>query len=232
MSEYQIMSNNHSSNSNSYKNTSALKDPFYVVKDKVNEIITQITEDFEQWKKLLEQTNTAATDSEFPQLTQNIKMNIKKVKIDIADLSQTVQIVTDNRLRFKDISDAELANRRTFVNDMKAIIDDCEETLISDRTLRKIDNDKRKALFHVEGESPGGGESKALKQRQFEHDANDFLDNKQQEQMLLEKKQDIVLDDMSSALSRLGDVSTTISDELKLHKTKLEERDTEMNESQ
>jgi len=228
MAEYHNMNNNPASSSKS------VKDPFNVVKEKVEAQIRDITREFEQWKRLLSQSNTSSPATDFHNLTQNLKMNIKKVNIDIADLNQTVQIVSQNRFRFKEIEDKELEQRRIFVNDMKAIIDNCEETLNSERTKNKIQNDKRKSLLQgteTSSETEHKTESKAIN-RQFEREANDFLDEKQQQQLLLEKKQDDVLDDLGAALTRLGDVSLTISEELKVQKGMLDEMDNDMDETQ
>jgi hypothetical protein len=57
---------------------------------------------------------------------------------------------------------------------------------------------------------------RTAREREVEREGNDFLESKQQAQQQVERKQDEVLDDMSSALTRLGAMATTINTELKV----------------
>jgi hypothetical protein len=108
----------------------------------VQDLIGTLSVDFDKWKEFLETTNTAS-NKEFAPLTQSIKVAIKKLSIDLNDLSQTIDIVTANRQRFRDIDDKELDSRKKFVNDMKALVSDYEETLASVRTKSKLERDAR-----------------------------------------------------------------------------------------
>ncbi len=58
---------------------------------------------------------------------------------------------------------------------------------------------------------------RSAKEREIEREGNDFVEAKQQSQMAVEQKQDAVLDDMSSALDRLGAMAGTIHTELNVH---------------
>jgi len=194
----------------------ARRDPFYVVKEKVQIRATKLTDEYDRWKDIFATSNTGS-NSEFEQLTQSIKMTIKSVKIDLNDLQQTIAIVESKRARFKDIDDAELDSRKQFVNDMRAMTQTCEETLTSDRTLSKIKTDKRKNnrrdLFDTTSSSDVslhmGGEGRDYKQNQKQ----------------MEEKQDVILDDMMGALERLGDIGGTINVELTAHNKTIQELD-------
>jgi len=201
-----------------------LRDPFYVVKEKVQDLIGKLSVDFDRWKELLETTNTS-TSKEFANVQQSVKVAIKKLNIDLNDLSQTTDIVSKNRVRFKEISDVELDSRKKFVNDMKAVVEDCVETLTSDRTLRKIENDKREVLIARDKQTTGFN-------KEMVREGDDFVDKKQSEQLMVEKKQDLLLDDMSAALARLGDVSDTINLELQSQTKSIEEFHEEIDETQ
>jgi len=208
------------------QNSTVARDPFYIVKEKVHDLITKLSFDFDRWRDLLETTNTS-TDKEFAAVGQSLRVAIKKLNYDLNDLAKTISIVTENRLRFKDISDQELDSRKKFVNDMKAIVDGCEETLNSDRTKRKLDSDQRESLL---------AETKVQQRvglnREIEREGDEFVENKHQEQLLLQKKQDVVLDDMSAALARLGDISDTINVELKVGNKMLGELDVQLGETE
>jgi len=223
MSNYHEMNNSESS-SGSGLHSSLSKDPFYVVKEKVQDLIEKLSGDFNRWKELLETTNTSS-NRQFENLTQTIKVALKKLTVDLNDLAQTTKIVSDNRLRFRDITDAELDSRKKFVNDMKTFVQDCQDSLDSDRTKRKIENDKREALLNKSDNLSGYD-------KEVEREAKEFVDMKQQTQVGIEIKQDQILDDMITALGRLGDVSDTINSELVSQNQMLVEFDNEMDETQ
>jgi len=68
-------------------------------------------------------------------------------------------------------------------------------------------------------------------ERERKQDTNDYIDERRNQTQALVGKQDEVLDDMSNALGRLGDVATVINTELKDQNEVLKEMDGEMDES-
>jgi len=204
----------------------APRDPFYVVKEKVQDLMASLLVDFDRWRELLETTNTA-THGDFAPLTQAVKVAVKKLTIDLNDLSQTIRIVSENRLRFKDIDDKELETRRKFVNDMKARVEEYENTLNSTRTKGKLERDARDAVFARDDQA-----KKSAKEREREAVGNDFVSNHAQAQGQIHAQQDVVLDDMHGAIQRLGDISGNIKVELDVQNEMLKEFDDEMGEAQ
>ena len=177
----------------------------------------QLRSDFERWKTLLETTDTSA-NPEFQELHQALKVNMKKVKFDLNDLSLTIEIVEKKRAKFKDIDDAELAGRQRFVNDTKDTLQSIKEARGSERTKRKMAADEEKTATPF--------------QRASEQRSSEYVANRQQQHQALVERQDVVLDDMSSALARLGDVANTLETELDSQNAMLEEFDNEMDDTQ
>jgi len=202
------------------------RDPFYVVKEKVQDMMGTLLVEFDRWKDLLDNENTA-THKDFAPLTQHIKVTLKKLGIDLNDLSQTIKIVSENRVRFRDIDDKELDSRRKFVNDMKARVEEYDEQLNSTRTKSKLERDARDLVFSRETDA-----KKTAKEREREAVGNDFVSGHAQAQQQVTAQQDVVLDDMTAALQRLGDISGTISTELKTQNEMLKEFDDEMGVAQ
>jgi len=202
------------------------RDPFYVVKEKVQELTTTLSTDFDRWKELLETTNTAS-HKDFAPLTQSVKVTLKKLNIDLNDLAQTIEIVSANRQRFKDIDDKELDSRKRFVNDTKSTVQEYEDTLGSVRTKSKLERDSREQLYAKEN-----SQRKSAKEREREREGNDFVDAKAQSQQQVERQQDEVLDDMTHALDRLGAMAGTIKTTLGEQNEMLKEFDNEMDRTQ
>jgi len=229
MGDYVLMS----TEDTRYRNMSAqqtvsipARDPFYVVKEKVQGLITKVSIDFDKWKEIFENSNTAR-NTEFTELGKGMRVAVSSINVDLNDLAQTIKIVEQNRARFKDIDDNELNSRRKFVNDMKAKIQNIEETLNSLRTKKKIEKDERESLM---GPSNGRRMTTGM-ERERRQDSSDFIDDRKNQSQALVVKQDEVLDDMSHALGRLGDVASVINTELKDQNQILGQMDNEMDES-
>ena len=95
-------------------------------------LVKQLTIEFDRWKDLLDSTNTS-NNPEFAKCSGNVKVpqlpevqsrwrsrflvqaTLKKLKVDLNDLSQTIAIVEKNRSRFKDIDDQGLSDQCLFV---------------------------------------------------------------------------------------------------------------------
>jgi len=202
------------------------RDPFYVVKEKVQGLITKVSIDFDKWKEIFENSNTAR-NADFADLGKSMRLAMKTINVDLNDLAQTIKIVEDNKGRFKDIDDNELNSRRKFVNDMKAKMQSIDETLNSPRTRKKIEKDERENLMS----SSNGRRMTTGLERERKQDASDYIDERRNQSQALVNKQDEVLDDMSGALSRLSDVAGTINTELESQNKILGQMDNEMDES-
>jgi chromosome segregation ATPase len=212
MADYQMMP---SSGGTAVKD----KDPFYVVKDRMQGTISQLSLDFDQWKDALNNSNTHK-NPKFKTLTQAVKNGLKGVVPDLGDLNDTVQIVEKNREKFKDITDTELSNRRKFIADTKNLIQEMQATVTSKKTKAKIEKDQNEALIRSE--------------RQAEHhrDTQDFIENKKMQQQQLEEKQDVVLDDMYGALQRLGAMGEDIKKEIAVSNEELQGLDRDVEDAQ
>lgn len=211
--------------------SSAFKqDPFYEVKDKVKALYSQLSSNYDSWKDMLENSNTA-NNIGFSDLTSSVKMSVSSIEVDLRDLQQTIAIVDANRSRFRQIDDEELNSRRKFVNDTNAAVISIKEDLSSKRTREKIEQDKsggnrnystrrqqRPDLFSGEGE--------------VSKDNASYMQGVGQQQEMMIRQQDNVLDDMTSALTRLGDVAGNINKELIVQEEMINELDVELEHAQ
>lgn len=190
------------------------QDPFYVVKGKVEKLVLQLKEDFGRWMDLLENSDTS--DGGFEELTLQLKMHVKTSRVDLNDLQQTVSIVEKFRARFADITDDELNKRRRFINTMSAEVQEVETALESDRTLAKQKRDKN-ALF--------SGHREGKLDREMKREKNEKIFTVQDKAQQMEAQQDVYLDDMSAALSRLEHQGATIGSELRTHADLIQDMD-------
>lgn len=199
---------------------SASRDPFYVVRDKVVNALKSLKVDHERFKELLSTTNTA-TNAEFQQVHTAIKQNIAKLKTDVIDLNKTVDIVEKNRARFKNIDDAELDKRKKFVNETRMFLQEIVDTLKSERTKKRLEDDKTRAAA-----APALAPS--ARDRAAREEAESYVKGRTEQHQQLVEDQDEALDDIQSALSRLGDVAGAINTELDIQKDMLDDVNNEM----
>jgi len=192
-------------------------------------MIGSLTSDMERWRELFDRSPplNISSNTEFSTLHRNIQGYVRRLNVDIGDLGQTVKIVTDNRIKFRDITDAELDSRRKFVADTKVLVDDCEETMKSQRTRARVERDHRESLFTRETEVQRSG-----KEKEREREGNEFLEDRRQAQVMVEARQDLMLDDMSAALGRLGDVATAIHVEVQQQNVAIQELDSDVDDAQ
>eukprot|EP00456_Euglypha_rotunda_P015319 TRINITY_DN14912_c0_g1_i6.p1 TRINITY_DN14912_c0_g1~~TRINITY_DN14912_c0_g1_i6.p1 ORF type:complete len:296 (-),score=43.39 TRINITY_DN14912_c0_g1_i6:11-790(-) len=188
------------------------KEPYYIIKEDAQATAERLQQNFHSWKETLD---SGSTSEEFDKLTKDVKKDIATIKANLRDMSKIIKHVESNRQRFLHITDTELASRSQFVNEMSSIVRDMEATLNSAVTKRKVDQDKRALLLHDEDRS----------QRTKEHrsDMDSYVGDQRQHQLMIEAKQDIVLDDINDALTRLGFVADGISKELKQQESLINE---------
>jgi len=198
------------------------RDPFYVVKERVQELTQRLHLEMGRWDSLF---NSNTTNPEFAQTTKNIRQLLKQINAYVADLQRTIDIVEKNRSRFASISDQELESRKAFVATVKKDTAKVDQTLSSPATQAKIESDQRGALMEDRKRSTG-------LEREFRNEATSFIDSKMQAQRDMELKQDDILEDMSSILGRLEGVAGEMKQELVEQAEVLDEIHTEVDTAQ
>jgi len=207
-----------------------LQDPFYVVKEEVQQSVSGVTTLYERWQELLKSTNTSQND-EFKWTTNQIKNGIKSIEWDLQDLEETIGIVEGNRQRFK-LEISEVESRKAFITDTKATIKKMKEDLNNVTTKGKMENDARNTLMDSQRRKGGQDQGKfdGL-QRAIVEDNDQYIGNTHQQMQVTMAAQDEDLDAISRATGTLKEMGMTINDELVRHKTILEEMDTEVDKT-
>lgn len=206
---------------------SLLQDPFYVVKEEVQQSVSGVTTLYDRWQELLRGTNTAQND-EFKWTTTQIKNGIKSIEWDLQDLEETIGIVEGNRQRFKlDINEVE--SRKGFITETKATIKKMKDDLNNAQTKGKMENDARSTLMNSakkNSQDPQGkfdGLHKAIVE-----DNDQYIANSQKQLQQTMDAQDEDLEAISKVTGNLKEIGITIGDELVRHGRILEEMDSEV----
>ncbi len=167
----------------------------------------QLAVDMKNWKFLLERKNTY-THAGFQRVHKSVRGQVKRTKQQIAALSQTIKIVEAKRSRFTNIDDEELESRRAFVSAQKSQIMRYQKAIEAPSVRKKREADKRKvdAMREVDDIELGSTE------------VSDPIGSQRQKQEMFEEKQDAVLDDMLTVLTRLGVGAKSIGNEVEEQK--------------
>jgi len=193
---------------------SLLQDPFYVVKEDVQQSVNGITTLYDRWQELLKTTNTATND-EFKWTTNQLRTGIKSIEWDLQDLEETIGIVENNRQKFR-LEQAEVDSRKKFISETQYIIKKMKEELNTTQTKGKIDNDNRDTLMN----KPNKTSSRDVPDRfsalddAIKNDNDAFIRNQAQAQDQMIRQQDNDLEDLSQVVGVLGEMGTSIHTEL------------------
>lgn len=195
-------------------------DPYYVVKDEVQDAITKLQAMHEDWQRLLRSENTA-THSRFQELHSEIAAELRQLDYDLQDITETVKAVEGNRAHFS-IDDAEVQSRKDFVQTSRDTVRSIQESVTSRESLGKIDTDRRQALGTSRLDAaPDETPSSALAHRESEA----FLERQRQEQQQIVAQQDQDLNLFSQSAKRLRETAKVINVELQDQQKMLEELD-------
>ena len=118
-------------------------DPFDTVRQEIAEGVASLRKQQRQWRDLLE---TAPTSDEFKKAGEELLQDIRDAQADVADLADTIVVVEQNRERFQ-IGDAELRERRDFVDSTKKELAAMENEITSPETKHRAEANARTVCF-------------------------------------------------------------------------------------
>lgn len=199
---------------------SSAQDPFYIVKEEIQESIDKLLSTFHQW----EQTPTGS--SEQVHLTKELLASCESIEWQVDELDKTIDVAARDPSWYG-INDIELDKRRRWTSNARAQVGSMKKAVVagkqSNGTSTSNLSGMRRELLRLP-ESDQKERSNAYNAR----DNDDFISSESDRQLLLMRQQDEELDELSASVVRIGDVGLTIHDELLAHDKILSELDTEM----
>eukprot|EP00595_Chromulina_sp_UTEXLB2642_P002212 CAMPEP_0196761094 /NCGR_PEP_ID=MMETSP1095-20130614/215_1 /TAXON_ID=96789 ORGANISM="Chromulina nebulosa, Strain UTEXLB2642" /NCGR_SAMPLE_ID=MMETSP1095 /ASSEMBLY_ACC=CAM_ASM_000446 /LENGTH=223 /DNA_ID=CAMNT_0042110189 /DNA_START=64 /DNA_END=732 /DNA_ORIENTATION=+ len=199
-----------------------MDDPFYTVRDNVQSQVDRIKVSHEKFQGLIRNTDTSS-NSEFKDLRKALVKDLRSADKDLQGLKDAVDMVEKNRSKFPRIKDPELASRRKFVNDTQAIIQEIKSSMESASVRRKIENDSNKSNRYSEGSD--------VHNSLIEQENNRFIKDQKLQVKESITKQDESLEQLGSAVDRLGVIGKDINSELKDQNKLLDNLESEIGEA-
>ncbi|XP_062182424.1 syntaxin-61-like [Phragmites australis] len=168
------------------------QDPFYIVRDEIQDSIDKVQDTFHQWKQTPENTG------EYVHLTKELLTSCESIQWQVDELERAISVAARDPTYYG-LNEVEIGKRRSWTSTAR-------NQVLSLR--RNVEAGKQKS-----GRSVNLSESSRSKQH-ISQDNDEFIASESDQQMLLIKRQDEELDALSASVQRIGGVGLTIHEEL------------------
>ncbi|KAM3924299.1 syntaxin-10 [Leptodactylus fuscus] len=205
----------------------SLEDPFSVVRGEVQKALNTSRGLYQRWCELLQESQVTSVE-EFDWTTNELRNSLRSIEWDLEDLEETISIVESNQKKFK-ISEAELNERREFVEKTRSSLKEMRDHISSPRAQAFTERKNREAL----------GVSQPLTSDRFSRLDEEimsgnsrYIEEQQAQQQLIMNAQDEELELVSGSIRVLKNMSGKIGDELDEQAVMLDEFSYEMDNTQ
>jgi len=226
-------------------------DPFYMFRGDLVQKLTSVDEELNRYLTVVRTTDTAANSHQVKETKKQLKRHIKHAESTLSDLETTVRVVERQREKFPHINDAELAERRGFVDDSKNRIQGAKGEMQSDEVKQKSSNDERALTERRKVQSAsaavanGGGPSnngtkgpegytniRSDSDLEEGNAAAAAADPDRSETLLMMQQQDETLEDLDMAVTRVGYMAETIHEEIDTQNAMLKSLDDDLTDAE
>jgi len=252
-------SNNNNNNNGTKSTITATKsyisedDPFYMFRGDLVQKLTSVDEELNRYLTVVRTTDTAANSHQVKETKKQLKRHIKHAESTLSDLETTVRVVERQREKFPHINDAELAERRGFVDDSKNRIQGAKGEMQSDEVKQKLARDERAlterrkvqsaSAVAVNGGGPSNNGTKGPEGYTNIRSDSDLEegnaaaaaadpDPDRSETLLMMQQQDETLEDLDMAVTRVGYMAETIHEEIDTQNAMLKSLDEDLTDAE
>lgn len=183
---------------------SSAQDPFYIVKEEIQESIDKLQSTFRQWERIPPDTGDQV------HLTKELVAGCESIEWQMDELDKAIGVAARDPAWYG-IDEVELEKRRRWTSNARTQVSNMKKAVVAGgkesrgtsvsgirRELMRMPNANqvdRSAHYGVQ-------------------DNDDFISSESDRQLLLIKQQDEELDELSASVERIGGVGLTIHDEL------------------
>ncbi|XP_065009690.1 syntaxin-61-like isoform X1 [Musa acuminata AAA Group] len=186
----------------------AAQDPFYIVKGEIQESIDKLQVTFHQWEQ------TPSNTGERVHLTKELLTSCESIEWQVDELDKAIAVAARDPAWYG-LDEVELEKRRRWTSTAHNQVGRTRRTVETGKVKQNLfssgANGVRKELMKL----PNDHASQAGRSNHYvNQDNDDFISSESDQQLLLVKKQDEELDELSASVRRIGHVGLTIHDEL------------------
>lgn len=201
---------------------SSAQDPFYIVKEEIQESIDKLQTTFHQWEQ------TPSNTGERVHLSKALVAGCESTEWQVDELDKAIAVAARDPSWFR-IDEVELEKRRRWTSTARDQVCTVRKAIEAGREQSNSVSTSligvRKELMRIPNDRshPAG-----ISNQYSAQDSDDFISSETDTQLLLIKRQDQELDELSASVERIGDVGLTIHEELIGQERILDELNLEM----
>lgn len=194
------------------------QDPFYVVKQDIQQSIDKVQSTFRQW----ENTSDA---SERSRLSKEVLTNCESIEWQVDELDKAISVASRDPSWYG-IDEVEIETRKRWTNDARSQVSTTKKAVEAGKGSNITNNASLNGMHKELMRLPNSHETTSNQYAAKDND--DFIQSESDRQMLLIKKQDEELDELSLSVQRIGGVGLTIHEELLAQEKIIDELGNEM----
>ncbi|WRX26233.1 Target SNARE coiled-coil homology domain - like 10 [Theobroma cacao] len=195
---------------------SKAQDPFYIVKEEIQDSIDKLQLSFHQWERIPPDTG------EQVHLTKELLANCESIEWQVDELDKTISVAARDPSWYG-IDEVELEKRRRWTSTARTQVGNIKKAVVAGKENGNTAIAMRRELMRL----PNSHQPDRSNQYSAE-DNDDYIASESDRQMLLIKQQDEELDELSASVERIGGVGLTIHEELLAQEKIVDELGTEM----
>ncbi|KAK8681030.1 hypothetical protein V6N13_053437 [Hibiscus sabdariffa] len=196
---------------------SKAQDPFYIVKEEIQDSIDKLQASFHQWERI------PPGSGEQVHLTKICLLIVRASNGRKVDELDKAILVAARDPSWYGIDEVELENRRRWTTNARIQVADVKKAVGAGKG-----NDNSASAIRRELMRLPNSQQPDIPHQYIAKDNDDFIASESDRQMLLIKQQDEELDELSASVQRIGGVGLTIHEELLAQEKILDELGTEM----
>ncbi|OAY77998.1 Syntaxin-61 [Ananas comosus] len=180
------------------------QDPFYIVKEEIQDSIDKLQTTFHQWEQ------TPVYTGEHVHLTKELLASCESIEWQVDELDKAISVAVRDPAYYG-LDEVELGKRRNWTSTAHNKVRTVRRNVEAGKEKSSLINGSRQDLTGL----PRGHDSQAGRSNHYgAEDNDDFISSESDRQLLLIKQQDEELDELSASVQRIGGVGLTIHEEL------------------
>ncbi|KAM4084127.1 hypothetical protein ACJW30_08G109900 [Castanea mollissima] len=182
------------------------QDPFYVVKEEIQESIDKLQSTFHQWEHIPSNTGERVN------LIKELLAGCESIEWQVDELDKTIAVAARDPAWYG-IDEVEIEKRRRWTGTAHTQVRSVKKAVEAGKELNGTSSTSVNGMHRELMRLPKSHQTDRSNQYAGEDD-DDFIASESDRQLLLIKQQDEELDELGASLVRIGDVGLTIHDEL------------------
>lgn len=200
--------------------SSSAQDPFYIVKEEIQDSIDKLLSSFHKWERL------APDSGEQLNLTKELLAGCESIQWQVDELDKTISVAARDPSWYG-INESELEKRRRWTSNARSQVGNVKKAIVAGKESNGLStsnvNGMRRELMRMPNSQQTDRSNHYVAQAN-----DDLISSESDRQLLLIKQQDEELDELSASVERIGGVGLTIHDELLAQEKTIDELGTEM----